>query len=215
MPESSPPWSAVRLIGRNVATSDGHEARIDDIFFEDRQWWLRWLVIELPGVITSRKRLLPASGLRFAASPAEQLCLTLSLAQLEACPDIDLHQPVSRQMETKIYGSLGWNPYWGGDKAGADQQIGDPTLRSIGELLTYDCRASDGELGQVVDFHIDEQIWRIDHLIIGTLHWWPGKQVVIAVGDVAVIDWSKRSINFRLDRATIKAHPVFAGDNPA
>ena len=38
----------------------------------------------------------------------------------------------------------------------------------------HDIQATDGEIGHVEDFIIDDETWAIRYLVIDTRNWWPG-----------------------------------------
>ena len=57
---------------------------------------------------------------------------------------------------------------------------GDPNLRSIGSVTGYHIQATDGPLGHLENFLVDEQTWTIAYLAIATKNWWPGQHVLVA-----------------------------------
>jgi sporulation protein YlmC with PRC-barrel domain len=50
-------------------------------------------------------------------------------------------------------------------------------LRSTQAVSGYNIYATDGEIGHVEDFIIDDRTWTIRYLIINTSNWWAGKKV--------------------------------------
>jgi hypothetical protein len=44
----------------------------------------------------------------------------------------------------------------------------------------YGIQATDGGLGHVEDFLVDEECWAIRYLIVDRRKWWPGRHVLIA-----------------------------------
>ena len=52
-----------------------------------------------------------------------------------------------------------------------------PLLRSTNVVSGYHIQASDGEIGIVEDFIVDDEMWAIRYLIVGTRNWWPGARV--------------------------------------
>ena len=56
----------------------------------------------------------------------------------------------------------------------------DPHLRSIEAVTGYHIHASDGEIGHVEDFLIEDADWSIRYLVVDTKNWWPGKKVLIS-----------------------------------
>ena len=56
----------------------------------------------------------------------------------------------------------------------------DPHLRSIEAVTGYHIHASDGEIGHVEDFLVEDADWSIHYLVVDTKNWWPGKKVLIS-----------------------------------
>ena len=54
-----------------------------------------------------------------------------------------------------------------------------PQLRSCAVVAAYHIDGTDGALGDVAGFIIDEESWVIRHLIGTTGDWWPGHQLLI------------------------------------
>ena len=59
------------------------------------------------------------------------------------------------------------------------ESSGDSHLRSTGEVNHYHVEATDGAIGHIDDFLIDDD-WRIRFLVIDTRNWWPGRKVIVA-----------------------------------
>ena len=53
-------------------------------------------------------------------------------------------------------------------------------LRSVEAVTGYHIHASDGEIGYVEDFLLQDTDWSIHNLVVDTTNWWPGKKVLIA-----------------------------------
>jgi len=158
------------------------------------------------------------------------------MQQVKDSPDIDTERPVSRQMETDIYDYYGWSPYWGtgfymggyGYMPGAmaaspslgsqrrEEHIADtrrddddPHLRSIEAVTGYHIHATDGEIGHVEDFLVEDADWSIHYLVIDTKNWWPGKKVLISPRSARKIDWMDKLVNLDVDRQKVKDSPTY------
>jgi uncharacterized protein YrrD len=88
----------------------------------------------------------------------------------------------------------------------------DPHLRSAREVIGYHIHALDGELGHVADFIIDERSWAIEHMLIDTKNWLPGKHVLIAPRRIGLVSWEQRLVEVRMPRENIKSEPEFNAD---
>jgi uncharacterized protein YrrD len=227
--------SSSDLIGYAVRASDGEVGTVADLLFDDHSWTVRWAVVDTGGWITGRQVLLPPSALA-RPDPAQRAFLAdLTRERIENSPGAETEQPVSRQMETDLYGHYGWPPYWGegympppigmtatgttpeilppGDRAVQLERDarpkGDPHLRSIGEVSGYHIRAQDDSIGHVEDFLIDGDSWTVRYLVIDTRNWWPGKQVLVAPQWIRDISWTDRQVAVDLTTDEIKASPEY------
>lgn len=107
-------WNASEVIGCEIAASDGHIGKIDDILFDDSNWNVRLLVVETGHWLSSRKVLLPSSALEQVDANQKECEIKLTMQQIRDSPDVETKRPVSRQMEASVYGHYGYRPYWNG-----------------------------------------------------------------------------------------------------
>ncbi|EDQ03259.1 hypothetical protein DSM14862_04156 (plasmid) [Sulfitobacter indolifex] len=223
------------IVGYKLRAKDGTVGSITDLLFDDRHFALRWMVVDTGKWLPGRKVLLPPSALGSPDPSVREYPVDLNLDEIEAAPGLETDEPVSHQLEADIYGHYGWSPYWdsgygyalvGGmqpvgavvpektirtDKPEATEksQHGDPHLRSISEVTGYYVEATDGSIGHIENFVIDETEWIIRYLMIDTKNWWPGKMVLISPHWLREIDWSDRKIFVDVTRYRVKAAPGF------
>jgi hypothetical protein len=229
-------WNASAIKGYAIAASDGRIDTVSDFLFDDASWLVRWLVVDTGTWLSGRKVLLPPSVLGHLDPKEEQFAVKLTMQQVKDSPEIDTDRPVSRQMETNVYDYYGWSPYWGtgfymggyGYMPGAamaspylgsrrhDEEIADaerdhddPHLRSIAAVTGYHIHASDGEIGHVEDFLLEDADWSIRYLVLDTRNWWPGERILISPRSVREIDWAERLIHLDINRQKIKGGPSY------
>jgi hypothetical protein len=225
-----------QIKGYAIHASDGVIGAVSDFLFEDTTWLVRWLVVDTGNWLPGRKVLLPPSALAHVNHVDRQFRVTLTRQQVKDCPDIDTDRPVSRQMEGDIYNYYGWSPYWGGTSCVGAIGIGagymgssmppgsmqrekeindsrrsasDPHLRSVAAVTGYRIHASDGEIGHVEDFLVEDDDWSVHYLVVDTRNWWPGKKVLVSPLSVRTIDWAERRVNLGLDRQKVKDGPAY------
>jgi hypothetical protein len=159
--------------------------------------------------------------------------VALTTAKVKGSPDILQDQPVSQQMEYHHYDYYGWDPYWGGagyfgggaigaplaptyydgrerrerDEMEVRSHEGDPHLRSIDAVTGYHVHASDGAIGHVEDFLVDNAAWGIRYLVIDTRNWWPGEHVLLSPYAVKEISWSQHQVLLDVNRDRVKSSP--------
>ncbi len=225
--------NASDLNGFDIAATDGLLGTVSDAFFDDSSWSIRWLVVATGSWTGKRHVLLPVSALGQINPSLRQLAVSVTRARVADSPDIDAHQPISRQMETGLYDHYGWSPYWTtgfgvgalvptNDRGSLSPELGSSWqdqpmmltgeqlqeqlhLRSVSAVIGYHLHATDGEIGHLEDFVIDDATWRIQAIAAKTRNWWPGQHVEIATSHVTGINWYQRTISVGLDRLAVKA----------
>jgi hypothetical protein len=229
-------WNTSAINGYAIAASDGQIGTVSDFLFDDTNWSVRWLVVDTGNWLSSRKVLLPPSALGHLDAKKGEFSVTLTKQQVKDSPEIDTDRPVSRQMETSVYDYYGWSPYWGSgfymggygylpggmaeppylgarrrDDEIADAQASrdDVHLRSVAAVTGYHIHASDGELGHVEDFLVEDADWSIHYLVVDTKNWWPGKRVLVSPRSAQEIDWMDRLVNLSVDRQKVKDSPAY------
>jgi hypothetical protein len=229
-------WNSSAIKGYAVAAGDGRLGVVSDFLFEDARWRIRWLVVDMGSWLSGRKVLLPVSALGQPDSALRHFPVKLTMQQVKDSPDIDTDRPVSRQMETHVYDYYGWDPYWSGDyipmaggmvtpfvaplalpdskprdvvKVDTKPKEGNPHLRSTEAVTGYHIHATDGEIGHVEDFLVDDANWNICYVVVDTRNWWLGKTVLISPRSVREIAWAERSLILDVDRQKVKNSPVY------
>jgi hypothetical protein len=228
------------LIGVNklqhyqLEASDGEIGSVYDAFLDDEFWILRYLVVDTARWLPGRKVLLTPGVLGKPEWLNHQLPVKLTRSQVQNSPDIDSDQPVSRQREMELYTHYGWPFYWGMPEVlpiGVEAPLrvpiipppveppakehNDPHLRSVRELRSYRIQASDGEIGHVDDFVVDDETWEVRYMVVATTNWLPGRKVLISpqwlIGDIS---WEKHQVTVILTRESIKHSPEYKPASP-
>ena len=85
------------LLGRSIAAADGAIGNLDDIYFDDGNWSIRYLIVETGGWLSGRKVLISPVALATHESTVSGLPLNLSKEQIRNSPDIAADKPVSKR----------------------------------------------------------------------------------------------------------------------
>jgi hypothetical protein len=206
--------STADLAGLAIHATDGDIGSVEDIYFDDIHWRVRYLVVDTGNWLPGRLVLISPAAIEKADVGNHRLDVKLSRTQVENSPGIEAHETVSRQHELKVAKYYGWLIYWPLEATLAthvteDEARGDSNLRSVGEVRGYHVHAQDGDLGHVVDFLIDERIWEVRYLVVGTGKWLPGKKVLLDPRAAEGIDWAKSAVRVKLSQAEIKSSPQY------
>lgn len=85
----------------------------------------------------------------------------------------------------------------------------DPCLRSCNAVKQYHVHATDGDIGHVDGFLVDEQSWAIRYFIANTSNWWLGHQVLVAPDWIGEVSWAHSKVTVSLDRQAVRDAPAF------
>src|SRR5215475_12769200 len=181
--------NADNLKGSTIIARDGAIGEIDDFYFDDESWTVRYLVVNTGAWLFRREVLVSPISIENVDEPNNQVLVNLTRDQVKDSPDIDTQKPVSRQHETAFMDYYGYPYYWGGPYLWGDaafpatltrppaaesqiaaaatarrresEEVYDEHLRSVNEVKGYHIEAVDGEIGHVDNFVIDETDWAI------------------------------------------------------
>lgn len=215
-----------------IGATDGDIGQVDDFYFDDRTWVIRYLVIDTGSWLAGRKVLI--SPIAIHAPNWEQGILPVSITkeQVRQSPEIETERPVSRQNEMRYFDYYGYPIYWGGSglwgecmypnlmypgKANTDfvktekarHCDDDRNLRSCNAVIGYHVHATDGDIGHIQDLLVDEATWAIRYFVVNTSNWWLGHNVLIAPGSIKDMSWSGQSASVDLTRESIKESPPY------
>jgi sporulation protein YlmC with PRC-barrel domain len=218
------------LTGYKLHSLDGEIGKVEEFYFDDRHWTIRYLVADTGNWLTGRQVLMSPYALGAVNRDEQDIVIDLTKKQIEDSPSLNSDKPVSRQFEEDYYGYYGWPTYWGGPymwgsypypvrdrtqwkTSTQGEKAWDPHLRSTHAVTGYHIQADDGEIGHVEDFVIDDETWAIRYLIVGTRNWWPGKRVLISPQWIKRVTWSERKVFVNLSRETIKQSPEYTEES--
>ncbi len=101
------------LQGREIRATDGEIGSVDQFFFDDETWTIRYLVVDTGHWVPGRQVLVSPIALG-TAWVAEVLNVSLTREQIKNSPGIDTDKPVSREHEAEHRDYYGYPIYWGG-----------------------------------------------------------------------------------------------------
>jgi sporulation protein YlmC with PRC-barrel domain len=228
-----------RLLGITVRATDGEVGKVDQFYFDDETWAIRYLVVATGDWLHDRPVLISPMALGHEAWKSKTLDVALTRSKIEGSPHIDTHKPVSRQHEADYFAYYEYPYYWGGSNvwgagpyamgavmaregaAGSPvahtkpaKGSGDHHLRSTSEVKDYHVEANDGEIGHVEDFLVDDETWAIRYLAVNTHNWWPGKKVLVSPAWIEKVSWQESKVHVGLSKEIIRSGPAYSGSAP-
>ncbi len=77
-------------------------------------------------------------------------------------------------------------------------------LQSTKAVEGYAIHASDGDIGSLKSFMVDEKSWGVRQLVVETGHWYAGKEVLIPASTVERISYEDSKVYVKLTKAAIR-----------
>jgi hypothetical protein len=99
--------------GVRIRARDGEIGKVSDVYFDDKEWVIRYVVVDTGSWLAGGRRVLIAPAAFDQADwEAGELPVHLTRDQVQNAPGIDSDKPVSRQNEIDLSSYYGWPEYW-------------------------------------------------------------------------------------------------------
>ena len=170
---------AQKIAGTTVSGTDGEIGTLEDFYFEEAGWNVRYLLVDTGAWFNGKRVLLSPSAVQ-GDWGRTGVHVNLSRADVRNSPAL-------------------------ADEATPD--IADERLDSVKTTSGYHIRARNGEIGHVDDFLIGQDSWRIRYLLVDTSNWIGGRSVIVSSDAVERVDKEDNQIYVAADRDAIKNAP--------
>ena len=229
--------NATFIKGLVIHATDGELGKVNQFYFDDKSWTIRYLTVKTGDWLAGKRVLVSPMSVTKADWNANRLDVSLTMKQVEHSPSIDTHEPVSRQHEAHYLSYYSYPYYWSGpylwgsapypmgmsssgsfsaeaDAAKKNQESMDSHLRSSEAVTGYRVEATDGEIGHIDGFVIDDEAWTIRYLSVATRNWLPGKKVLISPAWAEEISWIDSEVKVGLSTQAIRTAPEYLESSP-
>ncbi len=224
--------SLADLKNYKIDAIDGDIGTLHDLFFDDQEWIVRYIVIDTGSWLPGRKVLISPTAVGRATWASRHLRVLLTRDQIRDAPGISTDLPVSRQEEERLARYFAWPMYWtvvdpAAMPSGVQRDAAalsanaqphptprDTHLRSLREVVGYRIGVRDGSIGHVDDIIGDDHDWMIRYLVVDTRNWLPGKHVLVSPMWIDRVDWNQAQVNIDLPRDEIKEAPPYDPSAP-
>ena len=201
--------SAQEIMGWTAAARGGPAGVVRDLLVDDRDWEVRYLTVETLSLARVRHALVLPRAVRRLNAERRRFELSLEQWEVAAAPDIEYDPPIAVQQEQASYDARGWRYYLREPEAVAPapageigigmpprtraRQSNDPHLRSLAVMTGYAVDGSDGPLGPLRDFVVDDKRWRVVSLVVGG-----ALGVAVPIERVSAVDWATSLVRVSL-----------------
>jgi hypothetical protein len=202
--------------GAHVSAADEDVGHLLDLYLDDQQWAIRYLVVDSGHWFHHRRVLIAPTSVRHVDWRGDRVDLILTRAQVRSEP-ADAETPAARPREAAFFDSP--RAYWLGDywlgpelwgrpasplvlspmDDGAHSAPRDapspsplldaPHLRSTRQVTGYAIRGLDGEAGHLLDVLVDDAAWTVRYLVVNTGPGRRGHEVFIPPSSVQWVSW--------------------------
>jgi hypothetical protein len=219
----------------DIVASDGQIGTVDEFFFDDERWVVRYLVVDTGKWLPGRRVLLSPISIRGVDRIAGHVLLSITRDMVKGSPDLANRKPVSRLHEAEYLRYYGYPIYWGAaglwgpgpyaaglaavdtaeTRAHAQAALeeararGDAHLRSSKEVIGYHLHATDGELGHLADFLVEDDSWATRYAVVNTSNWWLGKSVLVSPDWIREVSWDEEKVYVEVTRQSVKEAPEY------
>lgn len=216
-----------QVLGQAIGARDGDIGAVEDLYFDDDRWGVRYLVVNTGGWLFGREVLISPVHVRHGEWTGRVIRTGLSRREVEESPPLEKGAPVSRRFEAAHAAYYGYPLYWRGPylwgpaaypvRPGAlrgppEEQAPEEDavrLRSCAEVIGYDVRGEDGGVGHLDDLLLDDDTWDIPYLVVDRRSWLPGGHVLLPRDAVARVDWSQAAVEVAMTREAVKRSPPY------
>lgn len=174
---------ATEWLGIGLIAKDGTAGQVEDLYFEDKQWTLQYLLVDCEPWRVRRKMLFPVRLMDTLDWEARKIHLKMTLDQIKAASEVDFSTTLPWQLEKDLYEFFRWPSYWQTSvfHAPAYAKMSPPRnapvpsdlrpqLHSLREVTGYQVETRDGDIGHLADFMLQEdpknKTWQIAHFAL-------------------------------------------------
>jgi hypothetical protein len=198
------------LVDAPVVTSDGGEKGVRNFLFDDQSWSIRFLVVDVGNWLNRRLVVVSTADVDEPDWTTKTVPAHLTREELLKSPHADAHKPVSRQQQLALREHFGWR-----DRADTqfipsalvpaqrEFSIGnhdDPHLRGTFDLTGYEVWATDGYLGLLEDFVLEQTSWHINYLMVKVGDWVYSHEKFVSTACVKAISWANHRVTLDCER---------------
>jgi hypothetical protein len=170
---------AQKVAGVTVSGTDGEIGRLEDFYFEEAGWNVRYLLVDTGSWFNGKRVLVPPSAVQ-GDWGRTGVRVNLSRDDVRKGPALE----------------------------GTAADAADAHLDSVKQTSGYHIHARNGEIGHVDDFLIGQDSWRIRYLLVDTSNWIGGRSVILSADTVERVDKADSQIYVAADRDAIANAPA-------
>jgi hypothetical protein len=190
-----------------VQGTDGIIGTVADVYFNDQTWKIHYMAANTGNWLEGRHVLVSTESLMQPKIEKGSFPALVNRVQVEGAPQFEIDEPFSWQKECEICAYYRWTTYYPMDEK--ELTVFPGILTSANGLKDFSLLATDGEIGKVINFIVDDANWTVRYLIVDTAKWLAGKTVLISPMWNKSINWADRMMIVDLSQEQIEQSPEY------
>jgi hypothetical protein len=178
------------IIGYMLFAKENDVGKCKDLLFDDQLWTVRHIVADTGGWLVGKKVLVSPVMVQKTDWQMQSIFLDITREQLEKCPSLLEDEPQAQDRE-------------------------ENHLRSYKQVKGYNIEASDGNIGHVEDFILEDKTWALRYVVVDTRNWLPGgKKVLLSLNWVKKVNWELSTLFLDISKEQAEHSPEFDPEQP-
>ncbi|GAB3798623.1 PRC-barrel domain-containing protein [Virgibacillus kimchii] len=203
----------------NIEATDGGMGKVQDLYFDDHKWAVRYAIVDTRKWLPGRKVLLSPGSFKEIDDQDKIMYVGYDKETVRNSPPVPENKAFTRDTENTLIGYYGWSRYWMGsmlwgpedrplatfntqpeprkvnEENAVPSEERQSELRSEGELIDCRVHGDDGKLGQVKDIVFDTEYWKLRYLVIQNSENFTEEEYILCPStDIETVDWNERDV---------------------
>ncbi|WP_249870212.1 PRC-barrel domain-containing protein [Oceanobacillus saliphilus] len=227
----------------NIQATDGEMGKIKDLYIDDKDWEIRYAIVDTRKWLLGRKVLLPPSSFTNINEQDELVDVEYDKDAIRNSPPVPENEDLSSDQEGTLMDYFGWNTYkdnalLGPDgralgtfeqrSQGKDNKVpqephmqrkakdgrNGSNLRSEDETIGFKVHAKDGKIGKMVDMIYDTEQWVIKYIVVKSSENLTEDELYIYRTDqIQTVDWFEKDLYINDSVTGIAGNKPFTNKN--
>ena len=213
--------SLIHLKGRQLKTHEGALGRINDFYFDDQERVIRFFVIDSGACFSSQFIYVSPVHFNGKTTGGKENVLhdnRMRKDRERILPD-KITSPKSLEHFKHFYH---WpelvkthpekppiNGVFYENQNDSELEEEQKCYHSIDEMMSYQIRALDGDVGHITDLIVDDDSWKIFFVVIETMELFSSNEVLIEMSGIKKIHWESCEILIDMTRDQIVHQPGY------
>jgi sporulation protein YlmC with PRC-barrel domain len=219
-----------KLIGYMVVARNKTIGTVEDLYLNDREWDIRYMVVDISHWYDSRNILIPPAYIKYIREDDRKITISIHPSDIRQCETPAMHPTVSHVHENEMHSLHQWPFYWRNvhgasfgprpvsailekEKRELHHLLTDDShasnLRSFSEMLGYRIEAYGVSAGKLSDLLMDEETMEVKSAIVNIQQMLSYRKVTVPWELFSRISWYDKCVSFRVPKRELDRYPSY------